>query len=261
MNKFIVCMVVISIIALSVVYYSVPAFQEKIDNFIGAGVVEGSSYEDTQYSIFLILDGTDRISNEYAVPVIEKADYLLDFIDRNQKIGLGRLWIGYVDDNSLNNETAYFDLRNIPQPVGEQPKRISGEPKSQYDTRLEKWKKDSEVNNREAIISNMRYDIERITKMAYTEKIARNRRGSDIFGAINTAIRALETVQKNTSEIKHICLISDGHDNVNGIKSMLALPSDIEILLVNASGSKSSFDFKVIELDSFVRMEEYIFSR
>jgi hypothetical protein len=253
------------ITALIVGYLKVSAVKTFVDKYF-LGKVEVVNEIIPNYNVVLIADGTDIKHNEYAVPIVN-IDYVSNFAEKIQQYGCGRLWFGYVDENSENNELVYLDIKPIPQ-FTNRPERIGGEPKSQYDTRVKQWEEEhlqyqtdsiKFCNNRQIIMSDWLEKVQELVDIAYSEKIANNKRGSDVFGATNAAIRALKTVPQNSIVKKYIVLVSDGHDNIK--KTLDSISDDIELLLVNNSGSKSSFGINALEFDGLSRMEEYVFKK
>ena len=61
-----------------------------------------------RYNICLVLDGTDRLTNENGVPQISSSEVVeLDKMLANK--GVGNLYLSYVDANCDNNKVAIFD--------------------------------------------------------------------------------------------------------------------------------------------------------
>jgi hypothetical protein len=215
-----------------------------------------------EYNIVLIADGTDIRHNHYAVPVVTR-EYISNLANKIQHNGKGRLWLGYVDNSSENNNIAYLEIFPVPNIVETAIKKRS-ETKAEYDARLNADKErfaevtanfEQEQSKR---ISMFLAETQQILEIAYSDKVATAKAGSDVNGAINAGSRLLNLMPNDTATKNYIVLVSDGVDNIkNGINRV---QDNVEVLLVNNSGSKNHLGIKVVELDNLIRVEEYIFS-
>jgi len=214
------------------------------------------------YNIVLIADGTDLKHNQYATPEIT-VEYVLQFAEKIQQRGKGRLWLGYVDNSSENNKIAYLEIFHAPHPV-KMAEKMRSETKVEYDRRLrtetERFVKDSIEfeKNKSQRLSIFLKEAQEILQMAYSDKVATAIVGSDVNGAINASNRILKTMYNDSATKNFIALISDGVDNIK--HSLNKVPDNIKVLLVNNSGSKNHLGIEIVELDNLSRMEEYIFS-
>lgn len=215
------------------------------------------------YNIVLIADGTDLKHNQYAVPIMTK-EYILQFVDKIQQKGKGRLWLGYIDSNSENNKIVYLEICQTPRSPETSSKKRS-ETEAEYNERakkdaeqLEKKYSEFEEDKSKRLFSFTK-EVQSILEVAYSDKVASAKIGSDVNGAINAGSRLLKTTPNSPTTKNYIALVSDGVDNVK--RSLNEVPDNVEILLINSSGSKNRLEIGVVELDNLSRMEEYIFSK
>ena len=61
-----------------------------------------------RYNICLVLDGTDRLTNENGVPQISSSE-VVKLAKTLAKNGVGSFYLSYVDANCDNNKVAIFD--------------------------------------------------------------------------------------------------------------------------------------------------------
>lgn len=190
---------------------------------------------DKYYNICLVLDGTDRLSEQNGVPCISSNE-ITDIARTIANNGVGCFYVTYVDNDCDNNRIAVFEwTANKPEILANKPlymqvkefeeiTRASKERLDAYDTELEN--------------SILQFDKEAriICQSAYTDAIARQKNGSDVNGAINQAGRLLSASERGSS---HIILVSDGCDNVG--KELLGLSSSSELILVNTNVSKHHY--------------------
>lgn len=215
------------------------------------------------YNIVLIADGTDIKHNEYAVPVITE-EYLLQLIEKIQQHGRGKLWLGYIDKNSGNNPIAYMEIYQAPI-FAEISGKARSETGTEYQERIKMGMKQNANDsimfekNKSQCTSIFLKEAKDILQSAYSEEVATARVGSDVNGAINAANRLLKTIPNDSITQNFIVLVSDGVDNIKN--SLNEISDNVEILLINNSGSKCHLKIDVIELDNLARMEEYIFNK
>lgn len=191
-----------------------------------------------RYNVVIVLDGTDRLQCENVVPVIGQAE--LDSISAKMlKLGIGTIYVTFVDNNSDNNQTAILDFDQIePEKLAPRPSYV---PVSEYRKQYEKYRNDSTAyeNNKHIVLSSFKENCTAILEQAYSEKVATNKRGSDVFGAINQAYR-LQKPNMSSADKNIIILISDGVDNVG--KELQPKPEGVELYLVNGTVSKHPLD-------------------
>jgi len=214
------------------------------------------------YNIVLIADGTDIKHKEYAVPVIT-VEYISQLAEKIQRSGKGRLWLEYIDDSSENNNIAYLEIFQAPRPpkiIGKERSETEAEYNEQIKTEAERFAKDSVKfeNDKSQRLSVFLKEAQELLEIAYSDKVASAKVGSDVNGAINAGYRLLKTMPNDSATKNFIVLVSDGVDN---IKHTLNKTSDnVRVLLVNNSGSKNHLGIELVELDNLTRMEEFIFS-
>lgn len=208
------------------------------------------------YNICLIIDGTDRLSNQSGVPYVSVSE--LEGLARSiSTFGNGSLYVGYVDANCNNNKVAVFSH--------EQAKPIKPKEKKDYQTWneynqvVESYSKENKEYKDiiEASIDNFCSDCITLTKLAYSDNVAKQKKGSDVNGAINQAIRLLKSSCCD-NERSYIVLVSDGCDNVG--KQLMAIPPEMELLLVNSNVSMHQYGEIVSrEFVTLNQVSNYIF--
>lgn len=221
------------------------------------GVYESNNTDPIKrYNIVIVLDGTDRLAEENCVPILQPED-IMSIANMMTKNGIGTIYVSWVDDNSDNNQAAVleYDL-TAPNPIPQRPNYV---PVSKYNAQIEQYKSDSVIwaNAKTRIEDSFRLDCNRVITSAYTEKVAKTSKGSDVNGSLNQALRLLSPNAKD-SDVNIILLISDGVDNVG--KELAGKPEDIEILLVNGNATKHSYgEFIVNEFATLNQAINHIF--
>lgn len=190
-----------------------------------------------RYNIVIILDGTDRLAEENCVPLLQTED-IMSIANKMTTNDIGTIYVSWVDDNSDNNQAAVMEYElTAPYPI---PKRPNYMPVSKYNTQIEQYKSDSVIwaNEKRRLYDSFRADCNRVITSAYSEKVAKTSKGSDINGSLNQALRLLSpNAQK--SDVNIILLISDGVDN--GGKDLAEKLENIEIMFLNGNVAKHSY--------------------
>lgn len=189
------------------------------------------------YNICLVLDGTDRLSEQNGVLCISKND-ITEIAKDIANSGTGCLYVSYVDDNCDNNHIAIFEWE-ARKPVINNTKLDYMQIKEFEDNMREANDKLNAYNvELDNAVLKFGTETETICQSAYSDAVARSRKGSDVNGAINQAIRLLRASERvNTPS--YIILISDGCDNVG--KQLAELPSSVELIIVNTNVSKHQY--------------------
>ena len=212
-------------------------------------------------NICLVIDGTDRNQREQSIPEVD-IEYLMNFVSKIQEKGIGTLYLTFIDDNADNNSHAYYNLNffSPPKPPYIEPKK-DYETKSDYDKqkndKLKKYRYDSVLfeNRKAEKLSVFQKKAQEIIDVAYSYGVANNRRGSDVNGAINAAIRLLRSNPNAT--VNYLILISDLVDNVK--KPLKEIPDNVTIIMVNESVSNHQFGDRVTELANLEVLEDFLF--
>ena len=217
---------------------------------------EGVIQDTKHYNICLIRDGTDRLSEQNDVPVVTSEE-IAELAKVLSNKGVGYLYVSYIDNNCDNNHVAIFEwLENKPGTVGEKPDYM----------KMEAYKKleREDFNNMEAynkrkekVLDMFSTEINTVVVSAYSDIVAKQRKGSDVSGAVNKAIRLLKASEQD-SAYSHIILVSDGCDNVG--KELAEFPHNTELIIVNSNVSKHQYG-KLVSKE-FVTMKQalnYIF--
>ena len=210
-----------------------------------------------RYNICLVLDGTDRLTNENGVPQISSSE-VVELAKMLANKGVGNLYLSYVDANCDNNKVAIFDWhKKRPIELGAKPGYMK---MSEYKEIEEKYQSDTLSYSSSLVdaIGMFSRDCERIYNIAYSDEVAKQKNGSDVNGAINQAIRLLRANEQQ-SDYSYIILVSDGCDNVG--KELAFFPQSTQLLLINSNVAKHQYD-DIVERE-FVTLSQasnYIFN-
>lgn len=226
------------------------------------GSVESKQKKDepqtiNRYNICLVLDGTDRLTNENGVPQISSSE-VVKLAKTLAKNGVGSFYLSYVDANCDNNKVAIFDWhKKHPIEPGIKPGYMK---MSEYKEMTKTYKTDSLSYSSslvDAVGMFSRY-CERICNIAYSDEVAKQKNGSDVNGAINQAIRLLRANEQQ-SDYSYIILVSDGCDNVG--KELTFFPQSTELLIVNSNVAKHLYeDIVEREFVTLYQVSNYIFN-
>lgn len=182
------------------------------------------------YNICVLLDGTDRLSQENSVPLISQED-ILSLAERIAYQGTGSLYVSYIDENSRNNPLAVFEWWLLkPHPVAEKREHIK---QVEYDMEVEAYEKAMQKysSELESALEKFSNDIRRLVMEAYSDEVASEKTGSDVYGAVNKAHRALLCNEK--AQTAHIIMFSDCQDNVGN--TLQDISPATELIVVNAN--------------------------
>lgn len=191
-----------------------------------------------RYNICLVLDGTDRLTNENGVPQISSSE-VVELAKMLANKGVGNLYLSYVDANCDNNKVAIFDWhKKRPIELGAKPGYMKI---SEYKEIEEKYQSDTLSYSSSLVdaIGMFSRDCERIYNIAYSDEVAKQKNGSDVNGAINQAIRLLRANEQQ-SDYSYIILVSDGCDNIG--KELAFFPQSTQLLLINSNVAKHQYD-------------------
>lgn len=226
------------------------------------GSVESKQKKDdpqtiNRYNICLVLDGTDRLTNENGVPQISSSE-VVKLAKTLAKNGVGSFYLSYVDANCDNNKVAIFDWhKKHPIEPGIKPGYMK---MSEYKEMTKTYKTDSLSYSSSLVdaVGMFSRDCERICNIAYSDEVAKQKNGSDVNGAINQAIRLLRANEQQ-SDYSYIILVSDGCDNVG--KELTFFPQSTELLIVNSNVAKHLYeDIVEREFVTLYQVSNYIFN-
>lgn len=215
-----------------------------------------SAKKISNFNICLIIDGTDRLSNQNGVPQVTVTD-MEDLAKSLSSCGMGTLYVSYVDNDCDNNQVAVFS-HELQKPV-DPGKKKDYQTLNEYNSIKAEFEalKQAYEDNLENAISQFSADCSRITKLAYSDFVAKQKKGSDVNGAINQASRLLKASLQDCQRA-HIILVSDGCDNVG--KELKSLPETTELLIVNTNVSKHHYsDLVSHEFVTLRQASNYIF--
>lgn len=216
-----------------------------------------SEQSDDRHNVCLVLDGTDRISKQNEVPQVS-VEQVVEIAKTLAANGTGSLYVCFVDGNAQNNKIASFDWwKKRPSKLGEKPGYMK---MSEYEKAKSKNKLLEEEYTQELIntIENFSRDCSNIIKLAYSDDVAIQKKGSDVNGAINQAIRLLRANEQQT-DFSYIILVSDGCDNVG--RELSDFPQSTELLIVNSCIAKHQYEELVSrEFVTLKQVLNYIFN-
>ncbi len=209
------------------------------------------------YNICLVLDGSDRLSNQNEVPQVSTEE-IVGFAKSLAEKGRGSLYVSFVDNNCDNNKVAVFEWDM------EKPSTLERKPgymKASEYAEIEDANRQKHQEYSQALVNSIEYfsrDCSRITGMAYSDEVARQKNGSDVNGALNQAIRLLRAKEEQ-SDFSYIVLVSDGCDNVG--KELTYFPQSTELLIVNSSVTQHPYgDIVSREFVTLKQALSYIFN-
>lgn len=212
---------------------------------------------DKQYNICLILDGTDRLTEENSVPELS-SDEISNLAQKITEKGKGYFYVTYVDKDCDNNHMAFFEWQeDKPLCQGEKPgyMKMVDYKKQEKEFNETKESYDSRLTDAIEVFSN---ECMTILEFAYSDAVALQRNGSDVNGAINKAGKLLRA---STQEGGHsyIILVSDGCDNVG--KELYKLDANTELIIVNSNVAKHQYqEYVSKEFVTLKQVFNYIFS-
>ena len=215
----------------------------------------GGDPSDTKYNICLILDGTDRLSTQNGVPQIS-ADEIVEFARSLSEKGGGYLFVTYIDKDVDNNAVAYFEwLEDAPLSLGTKPGYMKVSEYQRLKAENEA-KMDAYRTNLAKAIDEFSSESAAIVKAAYSDAVAKEKRGSDVTGAVNQASHLLRS--SDVSGLSYIVLVSDGCDNVG--KELVPLAPDTKLIIVSSNVTKHPFgDVVLKEYVNFRQVKSYFF--
>lgn len=220
-------------------------------------VPQNTSNCTEHYNICLMIDGTDRLSNQNDIPYVS-AEEMKSLADNLCNNGLGTIYVSYIDKDCDNNQVAVFEWRKTkPADIGS---KLSYEKRNTYLKKVEKREEEKNAFEAEKLRAlNLFFkDCEAIEKSAYSGSVAKQKNGSDVNGAINKAMRLLKASELLNGK-SYIVLVSDGCDNVG--KQLQTLPDNTELFIVNSNVSKHHYgDIVSKEFVTFRQAQKYMFS-
>ena len=197
-----------------------------------------ASQNTKHFNICLIIDGTDRLSNQNGIPRITNAD-IENLTRAVVTYGKGSLYVSYIDNDCDNNKIAVFSF-DYPKPISPGPKKDYQTVKD-YDTIKNNYRQQQDAYNNyiKGAVDQFSSDCSLVTDLAYSNYVAKQKNGSDVNGALNQASRLLSASRENGAK-SFIILVSDGCDNVG--KELKELPENTELLIVNTNVSKHNYN-------------------
>lgn len=207
-------------------------------------------------NVCLVIDGTDRLSKQNGVPDVSVTD-LEDIARTFLTCGKGFLYVSYVDNDCDNNKVVVFSS-DLQKPSSLE-KKMNYQSTKEYDSIANDFQKRKKIYeaNIENYLLKFTSDCSSLLELAYSDLVAKQKKGSDVTGAINQANRLLQSSQNN-GERSYIVLISDGCDNVG--KELRSIAPMTEILMVNTNVSKHNYqDLISREFVTLNQVSNYIF--
>ncbi len=191
-----------------------------------------SANSEKVYNVAVILDGTDRLTNSNAISQISTAE-LTDLARKIAENGTGSLFVTYIDRNCSNNHFALFEIwEQKPKEPGPKKEHVM---KNTYDKLIQEY--EAAVLEYQKMLADaldrFSYSCEKVTKAAYSDQTASERYGSDVYGAVNKALKAT-LVNEDKAEISHIVLVSDCIHNAK-TTALAEVPDCVELIAVNTN--------------------------
>lgn len=210
---------------------------------------------NTKYNICLVLDGTDRLSTQNGVPQIS-ADEIVEFARNLSEKGGGCLYVTYIDKDVDNNAIAYFEwLEDAPRSLGAKPGYMKVSEYQRLKAENEA-KQDAYRANLAKAIDAFSSESAAIVKAAYSDAVAKEKRGSDVTGAVNQASHLLRS--SDVSGKSYIVLVSDGCDNVG--KELAPISPNTKLIIVSSNVAKHPFgDIVLKEYVNFRQVKSFFF--
>lgn len=192
---------------------------------------------DKQYNICLILDGTDRLTEENSVPELSSDEISNMALTITEK-GKGFLYVTYIDKNCDNNHIAIFEwLEEKPLSHGDKPGYMKMADYKKQEKAYNEKKESYDCHLKDAI-ENFSSECQVVIEAAYSDAVALQRNGSDVNGAINKAGKLLRASAQEGVH-SYIILVSDGCDNVG--KELYKLDTNTELIIVNSNVTKHQY--------------------
>lgn len=215
-----------------------------------------SAKTEKVYNVAVILDGTDRLQNSNAISLISTAE-LTDLARKIAENGTGSLFVSYVDRDCSNNYFALFEMnQQKPQAPGKKKEYIM---QSTYDKEVQEYQM-AEIEYQKIVTDALEAfsdNCERVTKAAYSDQTASEKQGSDVFGAVNKALKAIAA--NESAQFSHIVLVSDCVHNAPTEK-LAEIPPSVELIAVNTSEGGSLEGLISKQLITFSQLINYLFN-
>lgn len=211
---------------------------------------------DKQYNICLILDGTDRLTEENSVPELSSDEISNMALTITEK-GKGFLYVTYIDKNCDNNHIAIFEwLEDKPLSHGDKPGYMKMADYKKQEKAYNDKKESYDCHLKDAI-ENFSSECLVVIESAYSDAVALQRNGSDVNGAINKAGKLLRASAQEGVH-SYIILVSDGCDNVG--KELYKLDTNTELIIVNSNVAKHQYqEYVSKEYVTLKQVFNYIF--
>lgn len=190
-----------------------------------------SANSEKVYNVAVILDGTDRLTNSNAISQISTAE-LTDLARKIAENGTGSLFVTYVDRDCSNNHFALFEIWELkPKEPGTKKEYVT---KNSYDKLVQEY--DAAALEYQQMLADaldrFSYSCEKVTKAAYSDQTASEKYGSDVYGAVNKALKA--TGVNDKAKTSHIVLVSDCIHNAK-TTALAEVPDCVELIAVNTN--------------------------
>lgn len=206
------------------------------------------------FNVCVTIDGTDRLDGDNGIPLVT-VDELVDIANLLSDLGKCTLYCTYVDKECDNNSVAIFEW------MDEKPQKPA--PKngytmvSQYNEAVAKYESNLSRFNEQlkTHLDVFSMECKQIVAEAYSDAVAKQKKGSDVTGAINAAARLLRA-SDSESVNSFIILVSDGVDNVG--KTLKPIPDNYELIIVNTNVTKHQYGDKVREYATLKQAIDHI---
>lgn len=273
-------MIAIIVIAIastgSYFYFTNSKFKNAANQFVennitGKDVVSPAANIRYLNDVYYVADGTGSGYTQYLVPKIEIA-HLNRMADSIHWHGGGRLWLGYVDNDSKNNQCIYLLIPGIiTKEPG--PSVVSGETSFEADDKKKAWEKRTSNFAQDSATLESAYQKAKakflgdcdllLTKKIYIPGSAQNQ-WSDVIGSLNASFKTFKTISDTIPAHKYVVAFSDLQHDAPRLKpagKLDSMPNGLKLIAVNPSpGSSKKCTQQVIELEAPERVFEIIFN-
>lgn len=226
---------------------------------VASNTSQSDSNTDKTFNICLVLDGTDIHSLQNGVPKVTGVE-IDSLASKFTSAGLGSLYVTYIDTDCDNNPVSVFEWKTVkPEEPGAKPGYMQmSEYHRNQSAYAEAYARYRRI--RTCMLNEFSLEVAKTIRLAYSDDVAKARRGSDVNGAINQAVKLLGASASAGNPEGIIILVSDGVDNVG--KPINTLPPSVELLIVNTNVIKHQYsDLVFREFATLNQAINYIFKK
>lgn len=272
-----IAIIVIAIAATgSYFYFTNSKFKNAANQFVennitGKEAVPPAASIKYLRDVYYVADGTGSGYTQYSVPKVE-IPHLSRMADSIHQHGGGRLWLGYVDNDSKNNQCIYLLIPGI---ISKEPgpSVVTGETSFEADDKKKAWEKRTANFTQDSVTHETAYQKAKekflgdcdllLTKKVYVPGSSQNQ-WSDVIGSLNASFKTFKTISDTIPAYKYVVAFSDLQHDAPRLKpagKLDSIPNGVKLIAVNPSpGSSKKCTQQVIELEAPERVFEIIFN-